>query len=138
MRFNRRSIAAVAAVGALALAVPALAVQDDDDVPSTEQEAGAQPTHETRKQRLAEALAQELGLTTEEVEAALEAVHDRFRAEHEAARLERVQERLAAAVEEGDLTQEQADAILEAAENGVFPGGLGHRGPRGHHALKGR
>jgi hypothetical protein len=64
-------------------------------------------------------------LTPDTVDAAVERVHERHRAERRAA----LQERLDAAAEAGELTREQADAILAAREAGV----LGSFGPRGHH-----
>ena len=60
-----------------------------------------------------------------------------MRAEHEAERLAALQARLDEAVAAGELTQEQADAMLAAAESGVFAGGghgfggRGGFGPRG-------
>ena len=56
--------------------------------------------------------------------------------------LEMVRERLDQAVEEGKLTQEQADAILERMENAPLDafrkGFRGHRSPRGHRGGPGR
>jgi hypothetical protein len=81
--------------------------------------------HAARQAELAAALAEELDLDTDTVAAAVERVHERHRAEHRAA----LQERLDAAAEAGELTREQADAILAAREAAV----LGRFGPRGHH-----
>lgn len=81
----------------------------------------------------AEALAKELGLPVEKVTAALEKVRAEFgptgRPMNAEDRKERMAERLAQAVEDGKLTQEQADAIIKAVESGVFPG-PGGGGPR--------
>lgn len=90
-----------------------------------------------RRRELAEDLAAELGVAADEVEAAFRAV---------------LEDRLAERVAEGDLTQEQADEILEAHDEG-FAGGLaglgvgdlafpghGPRGPLGpgpHHGAHG-
>ncbi len=47
-----------------------------------------------------------------------------------------LKERLAQAVKDGKLTQEQADAVLKAAEAGVFPGRAG--GFPGHQGWHGK
>ena len=49
-------------------------------------------------------------------------------------RLAALEERLAEKVEAGELTQEEADELLERAEDGDFPG---RRGRRGHGARSG-
>ncbi len=60
-----------------------------------------------------------------------------LQAEREAEHLAALETRLDQAVAAGELTQEQADAMLAAAEAGVFPGGghgfggRGGFGPRG-------
>ncbi|MFI7650525.1 hypothetical protein ACIBTZ_31280 [Micromonospora sp. NPDC049460] len=93
-----------------------------------------------RQAEFAEALAKELGVSTDKVTAALEKVHearkpaDRPERGDSADRQAALKERLAQAVEDGKLTQEQADAITAAAEAGVFPGPGGrggHGGPAG-------
>ncbi len=88
---------------------------------------------EERRAELAERLAEELGLDTEEVAAALEKVGEEMRSEHGAARLADLPDRLDKAVEDGRLTQEQADDILERAEAGEFRGRGGRGGPGGGH-----
>lgn len=133
MSGTRKALAALGVVGVLGAGavLPALA-QDSTDAPDT---AGSQARGEWKAQRhavFAEALAAELELPVEQVTEALAAVRDRMVGEARARQLERLGERLDAAVEEGELTREQADAILEAAEDGVLPvGGRRHR-PRGH------
>ena len=82
---------------------------------------------------LADRLAEELGLDSDDVAAALEKVAGELRAEQQADRLAAMEERLAEAVEEGRITQERADELLQAAEDGDLPGRMGrhHGGPRG-------
>jgi hypothetical protein len=124
---------------ALAVAVPAVAfAQDPTPTPSSStpaQDEGRARAQE-RRDKLAEALATELGLEKEKVAAALEKVDEQLRAEAQTERQNALKERLATAVTEGKLTQEEADAILKAAEAGVLsggPDGMGGRGPgRGH------
>ncbi|MFG3712193.1 hypothetical protein [Micromonospora sp. NPDC047730] len=101
---------------------------------------GRQQQRAERQAEFAEALAKELGVSTDKVTAALEKVHearkpaDRPERGDSADRQAALKERLAQAVEDGKLTQEQADAITAAAEAGVFPGPGGrggHGGPAG-------
>ncbi len=129
------TVGAIAAAGALAWGVPALALADDETSgdPSTGTTTPRDTErHEERRAELAQRLADELGIDVDKVEAALEKVGEEARAEHQAERLEMMQERLAQAVEDGRLTQEQADEMLAAAEDGEFPGRRGHsRGGRG-------
>lgn len=98
------------------------------------------PTEEERAARQAEfqaALATELGVSPDALAAAIEAAKptDEEIMARQAARLAALQERLTTAVEEGRLTQEQADEILAQVESGERPegfGGLGGPGRRGH------
>lgn len=70
-------------------------------------------------------LAEELGKSEEEVTDALQAAHEAKAEEHKAEALKRLE----AAVEDGDITEEQADEIRERIENGP---GFGPGGPGGH------
>lgn len=80
-----------------------------------------------------------LGMTVDEVEAELAAgktiveLAEEKGVDLEAARLEAMKDRIQQAVEEGNLTQEQADWTLEGLEQGFMPGGRGFfGGPGGH------
>ena len=123
MNFLRAGALAVLAVAALAIAIPAFAQSEE-------------PADETDKVHIlgdfASRLAEELGIGEQRVEDALEQIHDDMRADFEKQRLELLKDRLDAAVEDGDLTRAQADAILEAHEKGVLgaPGFHGLGGPR--------
>lgn len=143
MRPTRRTVVVVGlgltgAAGALTLALaggPALA-EDPAPSPSASSSAAATPDREAeqaeRQDEMASALAAELGIDKARVAAALEKVHAARQAERKADRLAGLETRLEAAVKDGSLTQEQADAILKAAEAGVLPGGGGmggHGGP---------
>lgn len=117
---------------AAALAVPAFARNADDtgtpdagEPPSVETEW--EDRVETMRSAFVEALAEELDLPVERVDEALTAVREQMVEQHRERRLEGLQERLDAAVAAGELTQEQADAIAEAAEAGVLGDGA-HRG----------
>lgn len=96
----------------------------------------------------AEAMAQALGMTGEELRAALESGQtleeiaaargvdlEAVKAQLQAQRLAEAQARLAEAVANGEMTQEQADQILERLQNGerpfARPGRGGRRGPGG-------
>ena len=86
-------------------------------------------TPEVRDERRAafvSALAVELGVSESEITDAM--------AELRADRLVNLSEKLAEAVENGRITQEEADEILESIENGERPDGFRgrfHHGPRG-------
>jgi hypothetical protein len=82
-----------------------------------------------RRQAYVDALAEELGISSDDLRAAMETVHAEFRAERLAELESRLDERVAA----GDITQAQADEILRRAEDGDLPG----RGGRGWRGLRG-
>lgn len=142
MKTLRRRTAAIGAAVAIvgtAVAVPALAQSDTSDTTEEADPGTTDPHeahHEARRAAFAEALAEELDLPVDEVLAAVDAVHDDLhaaRAEAVDAALER---RLTDAVEAGDLTEQQADAIRDAREAGVLGGHrFGHHGGRvgAHH-----
>jgi len=96
-----------------------------------------------------EVAAQALGMTTDEVQSALQEgktlqdladaagvdiadVHAAIQAVHET----EMRDRIAQAVEDGTITQEKADWLLEGIDKGFMGGGdgfnLGFGGPRGH------
>jgi hypothetical protein len=102
---------------------------------STEQGTDRQQRAD-RQAAFAEALAKELGVSTDKVTAALEKVREQQKADRPERpsaedRQAQLKERLDQAVKDGKLTQEQADAITKAAEAGVFPGPAGGRGHHG-------
>lgn len=142
---RKHLIAGLATAGVLGLGVAAptvaFAADGTDPAPSASTSDDRQQQRADRQAGFAEALAEELGVSTDKVTAALE----KIRAERKPAdRPERpsaedrqaaLRERLAQAVEDGKLTQEQADAITAAVEAGVLPGGPGGHGqggPGGH------
>jgi hypothetical protein len=136
-------IGVAGATGLLGLALATsgvVAVADPSPSPSgsasaSEPAPGSKEAREARKEQrqdeFAEALAKELGIDKAKVEAALEKVQADREAKNKAERIAALKTRLDAAVAEGKLTREQADAILKAAESGVLPGGLGGRHFRG-------
>ncbi|HEX2028643.1 MAG TPA: hypothetical protein VHF25_11680 [Nitriliruptorales bacterium] len=140
---TRTSMIALAIAGVVALGgvLPALA-QDGTEVPS-EDPAGAASSHGHGHARWRDAfvaaLAQELGIEQSRVEDALAAVRQRMRSQRAAERRAALDDRVDEAVEAGQLTQEQADAIREAVEDGVLPLGGDHRGGRhrGHGRFRG-
>ena len=143
MRKNKPLLATAAAgiagVGlGLTLGVPSVAGAEDSAASNrssttllaAEEDGTKRPQRDTdRRTAFAEKLAEELGLDSDEVAAALEKVEQELRGEQQAARLADLPDRLAQAVEDGRLTQAEADDILERAENGEFP----RRGGRGGH-----
>jgi hypothetical protein len=139
----RLVVLGLVAVLAVALAVPALAQSDDDDAPTGQ--SAPKTDDADGPGRFAEALADELGddVTAEEVADAIAVVAERFAAEREERLRSALRERLDTAVEDGALTRAQADAILEAAEEGVFGGralerlGRGFPGLGDHRGLDG-
>ena len=126
-------LAATAGTGIAAWGVPALAETTSEQ--STDQGTDQGTDKEDRRAQmqgaLGEALAAELGLDADEVTAALEKVQSELRTEMQAEHLAQLEERLAAAVKAGELTQEQADEMLERAESGELRGPHGHGGPGG-------
>ncbi|MEV0002956.1 hypothetical protein AB0H28_11795 [Micromonospora sp. NPDC050980] len=144
IRTTRKRLLVGLAAGVLGvgIAAPTVALADDNSPnpsPSANTDRGGdrQQRHADRQAEFAEALAKELGVSTDKVTAALE----KLREQRQADRPERptppsaqdrqaaLKERLDQAVKNGKLTQEQADAVLKAAESGVFPG----PGGPGHH-----
>lgn len=125
---RRLVLLSVAAMVAIALAVPALAQSDesspDASAGATAKSDGAtddyEGRHAERRAAFVEELATELDLPTEQVDTALTAVREQLAAEHRADVTERMIERLDAAVADGALSQEQADAIAAAAEEGLL------------------
>ena len=63
--------------------------------------------------RFVEILADKLGIGEEEVQTAVEETKEELQAEREAAREQQLRDKLAAMVEEGTITQEQADEYLD-------------------------
>jgi uncharacterized membrane protein YgcG len=137
---TKRAVVGVLAAGALTMGVvvPALAQADPDsgDAATTTEETFRADRVERRaahQEAFAAALADELGLPVDEVTAAIEKVTEQHRAEMQASRAERFRDRLDAAVEAGELTQEEADERLERHDAGELPlrgrDGTGH-GPR--------
>lgn len=129
----RLTIAAlgVAGVVGLGFAVPALAQNDNTPTPSP-----SSPSIETRRTEreaeFAERLAKKLGLDTAKVQDAVKAVREEMQAEARADRLAALKSRLDQAVKDGTLTQQQADAILDAAKSDVLPFGREFGGKHGH------
>ncbi|MGR6321279.1 hypothetical protein Q2K19_19365 [Micromonospora soli] len=147
-RMSRKHVlVGLAAAGVLGvgIAAPTVALADNKSPSpapsaststSTDQGSDQQQRRADRQQEFAEALAKELGVSTDKVTAALE----KLREQHQGDRPERpstedrqaaLKERLDQAVKDGKLTQEQADAVLKAVESGVFPGPWGGHGHRG-------
>lgn len=83
----------------------------------------AKPDPAARDEALATFLAERLGLDPGKVSTALAEI----RAERQAERAAALKERLDAAVQDGTLTQAEADAVTKAVEKGVIGGGLGRR-----------
>ncbi|MEU6074837.1 hypothetical protein [Micromonospora sp. NPDC047074] len=157
---KKHLLAGLAAAGVLGvgIAVPTVALAADGATPTpsaSASEGGADERQQQRTDRqaeFAEKLAGELGVPADKVTAALEKLREEHKPADRPERGEKggpgkrgergdaadrqaaFKERLAKAVEDGKLTQEQADAITAAAEAGVFPGPGGrggHGGPAG-------
>jgi len=88
-----------------------------------------------------EFLAEQLGLTVDELQAELEAgktiaeLAEEKGIDLQATRVEAMRERIQQAVEDGRMTQEQADWMLQGLEQGFMPGGhdFGFKGKSGRH-----
>ena len=139
MKLTRKSVAGIVVVGALTLGatIPALAqdATEDAGTDSTE-DTGVDARallREEHRQEFADRVGEIVGVEGDELLAAMEQVREELRAEHRADMVAHLEERLADAVENGRLTQEEADAILEQAESGEFPMGRIHRGHGGGH-----
>ncbi|WP_018216488.1 hypothetical protein [Salinispora vitiensis] len=145
---RKHLLAGLAAAGVLGVGVaaPAMAVANTSPAPSASTDADAEMGAAREQQRsdrqaaFAEALAEKLGVDGNEATTALEELHEQRAADRPelgerpdaADRQEALAQRLAQAVEDGTLTQEQADAITAAAEAGILRGPSGHDGPGGH------
>ncbi|MEU5905499.1 hypothetical protein [Micromonospora sp. NPDC047527] len=142
---KKHLLAGFAAAGVLGvgIAAPTVALADDKtpspSASTTDQGGDRQQRHADRQAEFAEALAKELGVSTDQVTAALEKLHEQRQGDRPERpstqdRQDALKERLDQAVTDGKLTQEQADAVLKAAEAGVFPGPGkgGHDGKPGH------
>ncbi|MGQ5262304.1 hypothetical protein ACTWLT_16275 [Micromonospora sp. ZYX-F-536] len=131
---------ATAGVLGVGVAAPTMAFAADAGTPTPSASSSADGSGTSKADRqgeFAEALAKELGVSTDKVTAALEKVREQQRADRPERpstedRQAALKERLDQAVKDGKLTQEQADAITKAVEAEVFPGPGGHRGPGGH------
>ncbi|WP_433686845.1 hypothetical protein ACQP0I_23685 [Micromonospora carbonacea] len=155
---KKHVLAGLAAAGVLGvgIAAPTIAFAEEgtpSPSASSSEHTERQEKRAERQSEFAEALAKELGVSTDKVTAALEKVREQHKADRPergklgergevgergerpdaADRQAALKERLAQAVKDGKLTQEQADAITKAVEAGVFPGGWGrgHGGPAG-------
>jgi hypothetical protein len=134
---------ATAGVLGVGIAAPTMAFAAGGSTPTPSASSTADSQGSTKADRqgeFAEALAKELGVSTDKVTAALEKVREQRKADRPqrpstADRQAQLKERLDQAVKDGKLTQEQADAITKAVEAGVFPGpgGPGGHGGRGGH-----
>ncbi|MFG2100649.1 hypothetical protein ACIBXA_08700 [Micromonospora echinaurantiaca] len=145
---RKHLIAGLATAGVLGLGVaaPTVAFAADGTDPAPSASASDDRRQQQRADRqaeFAEALAKELGVSTDKVTAALEKIRaerkpaDRPERPSAEERQAALKERLAQAVEDGKLTQEQADAISAAVEAGVLPGGPGGHGQGGPGGLGG-
>ena len=92
------ALAALLVTGAIAGTAFAQSESDDDSSPVS---------------RFVEILADKLGVGEEELETALEETKEELQAERKAAWEQQLRDKLAAMVEEGKITQEQADEYLD-------------------------
>lgn len=142
---RKHLLAGLAAAGVLGVGVaaPTMAMAADNTSPSpntsTSVDADKEQKRSDRQAAFAEALAEKLGVDVAEVTTALEELREQRAADRpergerpdSADRQEALAQRLAQAVEDGTLTQEQADAITAATEAGILRGPGGHGGPGG-------
>ena len=134
-RMSKKTMLILGTSGVLALgiAAPAVAWAENRDNKSISHAA-----HGESQQKLAEALAKELGVDQAKVSEALTKVREQMKAEAQASRpekkddaeaktnrLEKFKTRVAEAVQAGKLTQAEADAIIKAVEAGVLNDGWG-------------
>jgi hypothetical protein len=138
---KKTMFAGLAAAGVLAvgIAAPTVAFAADDSGSSSTSQTDRKQQRAERDAEFAKALAAELGISEDKVAAAVEKVRGEQKPQGQPKGTEKSQAdrqadlktRLDAAVKEGKLTQEQADAILKAYEAGVLggPGGGGKGGP---------
>ncbi len=138
-RMSKKTLLILGTSGVLALGIAAPAVAWAEN---RSNQSAIHPGSEERQQKLAEALAKELGVEPSKVSEALTKVREQLKAEAEANRpqgqpkpdenradrLEQLKTRMAEAVKAGKLTQAEADAIIKAAETGVLNGGPGWQG----------
>ncbi|HTF07266.1 MAG TPA: hypothetical protein VK659_03750 [Asanoa sp.] len=128
--------AGAAGVLAIGLSVPAFAAGNDSPSPSpsTSSSAPADKSSDSakpdraqamkdRQEKLAAALAKELGIDQTKVSDALTKVQKDLAGDAKTQRTDQLKKRLDQAVKDGKLTQAQADAIIAAASKGVLPGG---------------
>lgn len=132
---------ATAGVLGVGIAAPTVALAGDKNLSPSPSASTSTDRGGDRQQEFAEALAKELGVSTDKVTAALEKLREQRQADRPQRpsaedrqerlkdRQEQLKERLDQAVKDGKLTQEQADAVLKAVEAGVFPGPGGGHGP---------
>jgi len=141
---------AAAGVLGVGIAAPTVALADDKSPApsasaSADQGTDRQQKRADRQAEFADALAKELGVSTDKVTAALEKLKEQHKGDRperpstedrqakqkdwQANRQEQLKNRLDQAVKDGKLTQDEADAVLKAVDAGVFPG----PGARGHH-----
>lgn len=136
MTRGRVALLVVTGLLVVGLAVPAVARHRAGDAP--------RPRWGQLQQEFSSRLADELDLPANRVAEAVETVKAQMRQERRAMALSRLRERLDRAVEHGRITREEADALLERAEEGDVPGHwwrgrrgaqplepFGRRGPRG-------
>ncbi|SNT59344.1 hypothetical protein SAMN05421812_111163 [Asanoa hainanensis] len=143
--------AGAAGLLAVGISVPAFAATNDSPSPAPSTSSSA-PAHKDsgkdwqdkakkaqadRQEKLAAALAKELGIDQKKVSDALTKVQKDLAADAKSDRADQLKDRLAKAVKDGKLTQAQADAIIAAAEKGVFPGGGAGGWGGGWHGFRG-
>jgi len=149
---RKHLLAGLAAAGVLGVGVaaPTMAMAADSTSPSPSASADAdaekgmdkEQKRSDRQAEFAEALAEKLGVDVDEVTTALEELREQRAADRpergdrgerpdSADRQAALTQRLEQAVEDGKLTQEQADAITAAVEADVLRGLGGHGGPGG-------